>query len=187
MKFVTPFNVWVGRMTMQGIITAPLINELSDGEGDIINDVIAISSWTVGTAAIWSPVITMAAKGGVVVATVEAIASGAGAIVTAVAPAAAGAAIGAVAGTVIANEIWGPEGAQVAMGFYSGGLLPGTEAPDLTDFEYIFKPTAPGGPKSLYDIGKTAATGLQNAANVLISKSPFYTRRKEKRSRWFGW
>jgi hypothetical protein len=57
-------------------------------------------------------------------------------------------------GTAVSASIWGDEGAQTALGFYSGGLLPGTEAPDLTDYQYIFKPTAPGGPVSLYDVAK---------------------------------
>ena len=68
------------------------------------------------------------------------------------APVAAGAAIGATIGTAVSQVIWGDEGAQTALGFYSMGTLPGTEAPDLSNFQYIFKPTAPGGPQSLYDI-----------------------------------
>lgn len=170
MTFITPFNIFVGRMTMQGIVTTPLISELTDGEGDWINDTLAIASWTVATAAIWKPVIVMAAKGGLIVAGVEAAATATNAVITATAPVAAGYAIGAVTGTVIANEIWGEEGAQVAMGFYSGGLLPGTEAPTFSDYQYIVKPTKPGGPNSLYDMGKSAAIGFKNALGSVIAK-----------------
>jgi hypothetical protein len=168
--FVNPFNIFVGRLTMQGIVTAPLINELTDGEGDWINDTVAIASWTIATAAIWKPVVTVAAKGGLVVHAVTTIGSAVGTATVVAAPFVAGAAIGAVVGTAVADEIWGPEGAQVALGFYSGGLLPETEAPNLTDFQYIIKPTAPGGPDSLYDIGKSASIGFKNAVSVVINK-----------------
>ena len=171
MSFINPFNIFVGRMTMQGIITVPLINELSDGEGDFINDTVAIAAWSISTFAIWYPVVKSAAVGAAVVTTVEATATVVGAAVTTVAPVTVGYAIGAVAGTVIANEIWGEEGAQVAMGFYSGGLLPGTEAPDLSDYQYILKPTAPGGPDSLYDIGKKTFDGLKSTGKALWLKS----------------
>jgi len=178
MSFVTPFNIFVGRLTMQGIITVPLINELSDGEGDFIDDTVAIASWSVATFALWYPVVKSAAVGAAVVSIAETTAVVVGSAVTAVAPVTAGYAIGAVTGTVIANEIWGEEGAQVAMGFYSGGLLPGTEAPDLSDYQYILKPTAPGGPESLYDIGKKTFDGLKSTGKALWLKSRPRKRRR---------
>lgn len=77
---------------------------------------------------------------------------GAAKATTIVAPIALGYAAGAVVGTAISQVLFGDEGAQTAMGFYSGGTLPGTEAPKLSNYKYIFMPSKEGGPRSLYDI-----------------------------------
>lgn len=89
-----------------------------------------------------------------------------------IAPIGVGIAIGATAGTAISAAIWGEEGAQVALGFYSAGTLPGTEAPDLRDYQYIFKPTAPGGPVSLYDVAEAGARGTSRGLGWLWSNRP---------------
>lgn len=77
---------------------------------------------------------------------------GAAKAATAIAPIALGYAAGAVVGTAVSQVLFGDEGATHAMGFYSGGTLPGTEAPDLSNYKYIVMPTEEGGPRSLYDI-----------------------------------
>jgi len=171
---MNPVHVLRGRLIMQGIITAPMIAELTDDEGDYLMDALAIAGWSVGTFSLWFPVVKAGLVGWGATAAVEATAPIAAAAVTAAAPIAAGYLVGATVGTVISNEIWGEEGAQTALGFYSGGLLPGTEAPDLSDFQYIFKPTAPGGPVSLYDIGKKGVEGT----GLLIRK---YLRKRGRR------
>ncbi len=154
-----------GRYILWGMASAHMYHELTDDEGDYIKDALAIGGWVVATGTLivpegfatlvgWGATKAMSAAGW----TGRAVAPYVGAAVsTVVAPVAAGAAIGAVAGTAISGAVWGEEGAQTAMGFYSYGLLPGTEEPTLSDYQYIFKPTAPGGPVSLYDIGKKGA------------------------------
>ena len=100
------------------------------------------------------------------------LANAAGAGVSAIAPITAGYVIGATVGTVIANEVWGEEGAQTALGFYSYGTLPGTEAPTITDYQYIFKPTKPGGPVSAYDVAKVGVDNTLRAVSFLLRKRP---------------
>lgn len=141
-------------MVMQGVLATHLYMELTDGDDDYLIDALAIGTFAIGTFTLWQPVLKAGIVGWVATETVAATGSVAASVVTAAAPVAAGAAIGAVVGTGISGAIWGEEGAQTALGFYSGGLLPGTEAPKLSDYQYIFKPTAPGGPVSAYDIGK---------------------------------
>ena len=150
-----------GRIAMWGLASAHMYQELTDGEGDYLNDIIAIAAWGGATGALWIPEVVpyMVGRGlhaGSAAAwnAVRAAAPYAWVAVTAAAPFTAGYTIGATVGTAIANKIWGEEGAQVALGFYSGGSLPGPDAPNLTDYQYIFKPTAPGGPVSAYDVGK---------------------------------
>lgn len=127
-----------------------LHRELTDGESDYHMDALALAAFGFATANLFVPNIQDSAIGWL--ATRAALAGGA--IVTAVAPITAGYVIGAAVGTAISQKVWGDEGAKTALGFYSAGYLPGTEAPDLTDYQYIFKPTKPGGPVSLYDVGK---------------------------------
>ena len=185
---MNPVYVLRGRLVMQGIITTHLIAELSDDEDDYFMDALAMGSFAIGTFSIWYPVVKAAAVGWTATVAVEGTAAAAGAVVTAAAPFTAGYLIGATAGTMIANEVWGEEGAQTALGFYSGGLLPGTEAPDLTDYQYIFKPTEPGGPESLYDI---AEKGIETTVlTVRKGVSKFAKRSKRwlpSRRRRFWW
>jgi len=150
-----------GRWALWGAASAHMYWELTDDEGDYLNDALAIAGWGMATGALLVPEIgssligwglTRGAEGGVWAAGI--LGRGAAAVAVEAAPVAAGIAIGATVGTGLSYAIWGEEGAETALGFYSGGLLPGTEAPDLTDYQYIFKPTAPGGPVSLYDVGK---------------------------------
>ena len=184
---MNPTLIWRGRLILQGMVltdyTVDMYEEYdeykeSDKDSLAGGKLIAGSAWHTGmmgfqTMLIWIPLAKPLAVGWSATRLAKL------AVVPAVAATAvtSGYALGAVAGTVIANEIWGEEGAQVALGFYSGGLLPGTEAPDLSDYQYIFKPTEPGGPSSLYDIGKSAAAGLKSAVNVLLQKFPRRTRR----------
>ena len=151
---MNPIYVIRGRMILQGVLATHLYLELTDDEDDYLMDALAIGSFAIGTFTLWAPVLKAGAVGWTATVAVEAATPIAATAVTAAAPIAAGYMIGATAGTVIANEIWGEEGAETALGFYSGGLLPGTEAPDLTNYKYIFMPTEPGGPVSLYDVGK---------------------------------
>ena len=162
-----------GRWALWGAASANMYLELTDDEGDYLNDALAIGAWGMATGALLVPEIgssligwglTRGAQGGAWAAGI--LGRGAWGATTVVAPVAAGAAIGAVVGTGVSYAIWGEEGAETALGFYSGGLLPGTEAPDLTDYQYIFKPTAPGGPVSAYDVGKK---GIENTI-LLVRK-----------------
>jgi hypothetical protein len=132
-----------------------LHRELTDGESDYHMDALALAAFGFATANLFVPNIQDSAIGWVATRA----ASAGWALTTAAAPITAGYMIGATVGTAIANEVWGEEGAQTALGFYSGGLLPGTETPDLTDYQYIFKPTAAGGPVSLYDVGQAGVRG----------------------------
>jgi hypothetical protein len=164
---------------MWGYASANMYRELTDGDDDYLKDVFAISLWAGATGALWMPEVgsyivgrSVSGIGVGMRAGARLAAPYAGAAVTAAAPVVVGYAIGAVVGTAIANEVWGEEGAQTAMGFYSGGLLPGTEAPDLTDYQYIFKPTAPGGPVSLYDVAEAGVKTTLTTGHKLWKKRP---------------
>jgi len=157
-----------GRWVIWSGAALHLHRELTDGESDYHMDALAIAAFGFATANLFVPNVQDSITGWL--ATRVALAGGA--IVTAAAPVAAGAAIGAVAGTTIAGSIWGKEGAQTALGFYSGGTLPGTEAPTLTDYQYIFKPTAPGGPVSLYDVAEAGVKGTLRSLDRLWSRRP---------------
>lgn len=169
-----------GRYALWGGASVNMYLELTDDEGDYLNDALAIAGWGVATGALFVPEgfatlvgigLTRFAQGAGWAARAAA-APVAAAVSTVIAPVAAGYVIGATVGTVIAEEIWGEEGAQVALGFYSVGLLPGTEAPDLTNYQYILKPTAPGGPVSLYDVGEAGVKGTLRALDWAWKKKP---------------
>jgi hypothetical protein len=175
-----------GRWALWGAVTYGTYQELSDGDDDYLNDLVAIGSWGLATGALLVPELLPRIVGfglthswsGIKWAG-RAVAPYVGAAVsTVVAPVAAGYVVGATVGTVIANEVWGEEGAQVALGFYSGGLLPGTEAPDLTDYQYIFKPTEPGGPVSLYDIAEKGVEVTAVTVRKILSKRPTFYRHR---------
>jgi len=174
-----------GRMLAWTAATATMVHELRDGDDDYLNDAFAIGAflgasvtlvvpegvasflgWS-GTKA-WNGIRAAAIWGAPYV----------GSAITAVSPFAVGYMIGAVAGTAIAGKIWGKEGEQVALGFYSGGLLPGTDAPTLSNYKYILKPTAPGGPVSLYDIAETGFKTSILLGRKLWKETPGYDYRR---------
>jgi len=159
-------RLW-GRVALQTMATAHLISELKEEEGDTLSDAYDIAWFALESAMIWNPFL----KAEIIGAGLR-VTAGSGIISTVAAPIAAGAAIGAVAGTAISGAIWGEEGAQTALGFYSAGTLPGTEAPDLTDYQYIFKPTAPGGPVSLYDVAEKGVQGTLRGLGWAWSNRP---------------
>jgi len=180
-----------GRWAIWGAVTYSTYRELTDGDDDYINDLVAVGGWGLATGALMVPELLPRMVGYGVTHSASALRwvgarlapPVAAAVSTVVAPVAAGYMIGATVGTVVANEVWGEEGAETALGFYSGGLLPGTEAPDLTDFQYIFKPTAPGGPVSLYDIGETAVKTTIMIATKLSKLLPIPP--KTRRRKWW--
>jgi hypothetical protein len=168
-----------GRIAMWGLATTYTYYELTDGDDDYINDVLSLGAWAGATGALWIPEIVPWVIGRGVHYGAAAGMSGlriaapyVSAAATAAASVAAGAAIGATAGTAISAAIWGEEGARTALGFYSGGTLPGTEEPNLSDFQYIIKPTAPGGPVSLYDVAEIGLKGTLRGIGWLHSKAP---------------
>jgi len=174
-----------GRLMAWTAASAAMVHELRDGEGDYLNDAFAIGAFVGATVTLVVPEGVASFVGwsgtkawhGVRAAAVWG-APYAGAAITAVSPFAVGYMIGAVAGTAIAGKIWGKEGEQVALGFYSGGLLPGTDAPTLSNYKYILKPTAPGGPVSLYDIAETGATTTLALVKKWWNERPGYDHRR---------
>lgn len=169
---MNPIYVIRGRLVMQGVLATHLYFELTDDDDDYLMDALAVGSFAIGTFTLWQPVLKAGLVGWAATAAAETTAVAAGSVITAAAPVAAGAAIGAVVGTGVSAAIWGEEGAQTAMGFYSYGMLPGTEKPTLSDYQYIFKPTAPGGPVSAYDIGKKGIDTTVITIRKLWSKRP---------------
>ena len=158
-------------MALQTAATAKWGYNISKDTDDPGSDAIDTIWFAAESAMIWNPLLKPAAIG-----TGLRLAAGSTLVSTVLAPLAAGYAIGATVGTAVSGAIWGKEGAQVAMGFYSGGLLPGTEAPNLTDYQYIFKPTAPGGPTSLYDVAKTGYdVTVLTVRNILANRPRMYT------------
>lgn len=175
---MNPLYVMRGRMIMQGVITTHLYYELTDDEDDYLMDALAVGSFAIGTFTLWAPVAKAFAVGWTATVAAEAVAPIAASAVTAAAPFAVAYVIGATVGTTVAAAIWGEEGAQTALGFYSLGTLPGTEAPTLSTYKYIFKPTAPGGPVSLYDLGKKGveltALSIKKASDTIPRRPRLY-------------
>lgn len=152
---MTPIEYAVrGRWILWGASSAYMYRELTDDEGDYLTDALAIAGWGFATGALLVPQLLESVIGWTATKAAQTAAPILGRAAMFTAPFAAGYMIGATVGTAISYAIWGEEGAETALGFYSAGLLPGTDAPDLTDYQYIFRPTKPGGPVSLYDVGK---------------------------------
>ena len=152
-------------MALQTAATAKFIWNVRKDTDDPVSDTIDFIWFAAESALIWNPLLKPAAIGtGLRMSLSSTLVS------TVIAPVAAGYMLGATAGTAVAGTIWGEEGAQTALGFYSGGTLPGTEAPNLTDYQYIFKPTAPGGPVSLYDVAEAGARGTARGLGWLWSQ-----------------
>jgi len=155
-----------GRLMAWTAASVAMVHELRDGDDDYLNDAFAVGAFLGATVTLVVPEAVASMVGWSGTKVWHAIRAGAvwgapyaGFAITAVAPFAVGYLFGAVVGTKIAGQIWGKEGEQVALGFYSGGLLPGTEAPSLSNYKYILKPTAPGGPVSLYDVAEAGIKG----------------------------
>jgi len=165
-----PFDVLVGRLTLTGLATAEMLWDINQNTDDPISDATDVAWWGVELALIWNPVLKPAAIGAGLRTALSSVVFS-----TIIAPVAAGYMIGATVGTAISYAIWGEEGAETALGFYSAGLLPGTDAPDLTDYQYIFKPTKPGGPVSLYDVGEAGLKATILTARKLWNKRVRYS------------
>ena len=164
-------NLLLGRLSLQAYITYPLVRELTDKEGDYLSDAQAIGQYTVGTILIWIPKWKPIAVG-------AGVRWGAGVALSATtiaAPFLAGYAIGAAVGTTASSKLFGDEGAQTALGFYSLGLLPGTEAPTLGTYGNLLRPseTSTPGPIDLISQGvmavKTKLRKIQIKTPSLIS------------------
>lgn len=147
-------------MALQTFATGKWAYNVRKDTDDPISDAIDTIWFAAETAMIWNPLLKPAALG-----TALRMTAGSTLVSTVLAPLAAGYAIGATVGTGVSGAIWGKEGAQVALGFYTGGLAPGTEKPDLTDYQYIFRPTEPGGPVSAYDVAKA---GINNTLRGIV-------------------
>lgn len=160
-------NILVGRIALQSAATARFIWNINQDTNDPFSDAVDFIWFAGESALIWNPILKPAAIG-----TALRMSAGSTLVSTVLAPVAAGVAIGATAGTAISGAIWGEEGAQTALGFYSAGTLPGTEPPTLTDYQYIFRPTAPGGPVSAYDVAEAGVRGTARGLGWLWGKRP---------------
>jgi hypothetical protein len=176
---MTPIEYAVrGRWILWGAASANMYWELTDDEGDYLTDALAIAGWGMATGALIVPEIGSSIVGWVGTKAAQTAAPIIGRVAMFTAPFAAGYMIGATVGTAISYAIWGEEGAQVALGAYSFGMLPGTEAADVSDFQYIFKPTAPGGPVSLYDLAETGVKTSVVLAKKFWRSTPGYDYRR---------
>jgi hypothetical protein len=173
-----------GRWALWGMATTNMIWELTDDEDDYLNDLIAVGGWGMATGALMVPELLPRIVGygvthaGAPIARVAATVAS-----TVVAPVAVGYAIGATAGTVIASEVFGEEGAQTALGFYSLGTLPGTEAPTLDTYGNLLRPseTDVAGPVEIVQqISQTVKALIRSRPKLPVS--PW----KRKRTR-FWW
>jgi len=174
---MTPIEYAVrGRWILWGAASVHMYRELTDDEGDYLADALAIAGWGFATGALIVPQLLETIIGWSATRATQAALPIIGRAGMFLSPFAAGYLIGATVGTVVAKQVWGDEGAQTALGFYSGGLLPGTDAPNLSDYQYIFKPSEPGGPMSLYDLGEIAVKvtllTLRQQRNRIISRHP---------------
>jgi membrane-associated protease RseP (regulator of RpoE activity) len=131
---MNPVMIFRGRLVMQGILSAGYITSFDrsadkylDSDKDPIDTAIVFGEvfgstvlFGAGTIGVWAPAVKAGVVGSIATTAITATGKVAGAAVTAAAPIAAGYAIGAVAGTAIANEVWGEEGAADAIDFYTG-------------------------------------------------------------------
>ena len=98
---------------------------------------------------------------------------------TILAPITAGYMLGATVGTAVSQQLFGDEGAETALGFYSLGLLPGTEAPTLATYGNLLRPseTDVKGPvdyiNDVIRTGKVIGSGIWNRRPTRYYKNPF--------------
>lgn len=170
-------NLMLGRVVTQIYLTYPLYNELTDKEGDYLTDAIAITTYAYVTALNWAPIMKPTLIGAGVKASGRiALSAGASALqftgraVTVAAPFTAGYVIGATAGTAISGALFGEEGARTALGFYSGGMLPNTEAPTISTYGNLLKPSETSVPGPVELVG-----GFLQALNATRLKLPKFS------------
>lgn len=199
---MNPVMVFRGRLVMQGILTAGYVTSFDragdkylDSDRDAIDAGRLISSvgfstliYGAGTIGIWAPAIKAGVVGTVATTAVTTTATVAGAAVTAVAPIAAGYAIGATTGTIIANEVWGEEGAEHALDFYTGqGNY--SEYFDVTGnistiVELGIKPTIS---KTKKKVKTTVKKGVKTVERTVKHIARGLQLRRPKQRRWRFW
>lgn len=199
---MNPVMIFRGRLVMQGILTAGYVTSFDragdkylDSDRDAIDAGRLISStafstlvFGAGTIGIWAPAVKAGVVGTVATRVATTTATVAGAAVTAAAPIAAGYAIGAVAGTVIANEVWGEEGAADALDFYTGqGNY--SEYFDVTGnistiIDLGIKPTIS---KTKKKVKSTVKKGIKTVEQTVKQISRGLQLRRPKRRRWRFW
>lgn len=174
-----------GRIVAQTVITTNYVYQVgkdvqqykqSDRDvwdtGTLIGSVaLQTAALGVGTVATWYPAKKAAAVGWLATKSLRGAGALAGRAVMAVAPITAGYMIGATVGTGISYAIFGDDGAQTALGFYSMGILPGTEAPKLSTYSNLLRPseTSTPGPVDLFN---QAWQGTKVLVNKILSDRP---------------
>jgi len=206
---MNPVMIFRGRLVMQGALTATYVSNFDSqadkylasekDEWDVMVFLGGVSISTTiygaGTIGIWQPAVKAAVVGSLAttvvnsgLAVIGSAATAGGAVVTAAAPVAAGYAIGATAGTVIANEVWGEEGAADAIDFYTGqGNY--SEYFDVTGnistiIDLGIKPTIS---KTKKKVKTTVKKGIKTVEQTVKQISRGLQLRRPKQRRWRFW
>ena len=179
-------NILLGKITLQGMATANLWWDLNEEQGDTVSDLVDIGQFVGETALIWYPVVKPLTVGAVVRAGGSAATTVAGSTVvsTVVAPVALGAAIGAVAGTAISQEVWGEEGAQDAIDFYTGQADYGAYFDVVGNVETIYEL---GIKPAVTEAAETAVSTVKQVLRNVELRLPELLRPSRRRRRRFWW
>jgi len=163
-----------GRIAAQTVITTNYIYQVNKDvqdykasdkstwdTGTLIGSVaLQTAALGVGTVATWYPAKKAFAVGWLATKSLSGVGAVAGRAAMVVAPITAGYMIGAVIGTGISYAIFGDDGAQVALGFYSLGMLPGTEAPTLDTYSNLLRPSETSTPGPVDLVNRVIQGGL---------------------------
>jgi len=175
-------DLMLGRLILMGFIVDEYYGDIREYQSSdkTLDDKIELayetSKATIATVTVWAPLwkTTLIGTGGRVFGT-WALAK-AGAIATVAAPITAGYMIGAAVGTAISQQLFGDEGAQTALGFYSLGLLPGTEAPTLDTYGNLLRPSETDVPGPV-DLVQDAVETVSVLVNFILKGIPRSPRR----------
>jgi hypothetical protein len=172
-------DLYLGRLILMGFIIDDYygdVREYQKSDKDVVDKtkfLYETGKTTIATITVMAPLwkTTMIGAGARIGAGWAA--AKASAIATAAAPITAGYVIGATVGTVISEQLFGDEGAQTALGFYSLGLLPGTEAPTLSTYGNLLRPSETDVKGPVEIIGSAIRTGKQ-IVNIWWNRSPLH-------------
>lgn len=163
-----------GRIAAQTIITTNYIYQVNKDvqdykagdkstwdTGTLIGSVaLQTAALGVGTVATWYPAKKAFAVGWLATKSMRGLTLWSFQVARVVTPVTVGYLLGAAIGTGISYAVFGDDGAQTALGFYSGGMLPGTEAPTLETYSNLLRPSETSTPGPVDLVNQVVQGGL---------------------------